>query len=72
MDRKECEAKIAKKLDEIKEIVLKYNPSNTYLALTISDKSIMFNNDYWEDGDSVDKPIDYIKFIEEDNENEEN
>lgn len=70
MDRKECETKIAKKLDEIKEIVLKYNPNNTYLTLTISDTSIMFNNDYW--GSSVDKPIDYIKFIEEDNENEEN
>ncbi len=72
MDRKECETKIAKKLDEIKEIILKYNPNNTYLALTISDESIMFNNDYWEDGSGVGKPIDYFKFIEEDNENEEN
>ncbi len=70
MDRKECETKIAKKLDEIKEIVLKYNPNNTYLTLTISDTSIMFNNDYW--GSSFDKPIDYIKFIEEDEENGEN
>ena len=69
MSKEECEAKILEKLNEINEIVLQYNPSNTYLGLFISVESISFNNNYWEDG--MDKPINYCKFLKEDDENGE-
>ena len=56
-ERSVCEARILEKLLEIHDIMMEYDPSNTYLSLTILDNLLSFNNNYWED--NVDKQIDF-------------
>ena len=56
-ERSVCEARILEKLLEIRDIMMEYDPSSTYLSLTISDNLLFFNNNYWED--NVDKQIDF-------------
>lgn len=49
MNREECEAKILKKLKEIKTIAKKYDKSEElYISMTIYDDYITLNNAYWE------------------------
>ena len=47
MTREDCEHRIAEKLKEIKKIVEEYAPGDNYLTMCIQDKSIDFNNSYW-------------------------
>ena len=59
MNRKECEAKILEKLEEIREIAKKYDKGNDlYLTATIFDNNLFFNNAFWE----TDTPIAAGKF----------
>lgn len=53
-----CEARILEKLLEIRDIMLEYDPSSTYLNLTILDNMLSFNNNYWEY--NVDKQINFF------------
>lgn len=54
MKREECEAKILKKLKEIKTIAKKYDKSEEfYISMTIYDDRVRANNAYWE----TDTPI---------------
>lgn len=57
-DRSVCEARILEKLLEIRDIMLEYDPSSTYLNLTILDNMLSFNNNYWEY--NVDKQINFF------------
>lgn len=63
MTREECEKAIVKKLEEISRIILEYNPDTNYLAACIQRKkgnwAIDFSNEYWEDGNDHDKPLNY-------------
>ena len=70
MNRKECEAAILEKMQEIVAIYHQYNPEGSYLSLTYMDDEgdgyIMFNNRCWqfdeddlEDGEDVNFPIDF-------------
>lgn len=59
MTRFETETEIAKHLTAIKKIYKKYNPEGIYLSLTITDRSMMVNNEHW-DADRR-KPIDYFR-----------
>ena len=63
MKRKIAERKIAKKLKEIKDIMVEYGAPE-YLSLTISDGDIMFWNQYY--GKHKNKPLNYWGHIKED------
>lgn len=76
LTRKECEAKILEKLKEIEKIVLEYNPDNKYLVMSVRDTVFNANNDYWlnDDGSKnsgTDKPIDFVIFRNEEDEEDE-
>ena len=62
MKREECEKQILQKMKEINKIVKDYNPCNKYITLSISDDTIMFNNDYWFTDNNK---IDYFGNIKE-------
>ena len=57
MNREECEAKILDKCREIRELYRQYNPTGTYLSMTIVDDSIRFWNEYYNK--DADKPINF-------------
>lgn len=57
-ERSICEARILEKLLEIHDIMMEYDPSSTYLNLTISANMLSFNNNYWEY--NVDKQINFF------------
>lgn len=57
-ERSVCEARILEKLLEIHDIMMEYDPSSTYLNLTISNNMLSFNNNYWEY--NVDKQINFF------------
>lgn len=53
MTREEAENRIYELMQEIRSVVLEYNPEAEYLHLRMSDRnltSISFNNDYWISG----------------------
>lgn len=59
MKREECEAKILKKLKEIKTIAKKYDKSEEfYISMTIYDDRVQANNAYWE----TDTPINVTEY----------
>ena len=45
-ERSVCEARILEKLLEIRDIMMEYDPSSTYLILAIADNLLFFNNNY--------------------------
>lgn len=55
LTRKECEASILEKLDEIKEIYLQYNPNGDYLSCTLFCKD---EYAYVDNASNEEKPID--------------
>ena len=68
-ERSICEARILEKLLEIHDIMMKYDPSNTYLTLTILDNMLSFNNNYWEY--NVDKQINFFTVLNSPRKDEE-
>lgn len=57
-ERSVCEARILEKLLEIRDIMMEYDSSSTYLNLTILDNMLSVNNNYWEY--NVDKQINFF------------
>ena len=74
MDRNEAEARIAGLLREIRGAVEEYGGTSGYLNLVLRPRkpwdrpAISFNNEYWPDGDDVDRPLNYFEFEEEEEE----
>lgn len=65
MNRAECEQQIFEKAIEIKEIIENYKPGCGFFNLAIHDGCISFFNEHWVDGNDADKPIDFYKNLEE-------
>lgn len=66
MTRKEVEKLIYASMEEIRSILLEYDPEHgaDYFNAIIMEDDIRYNNDYWS---GVQKPVDYIAgFSEED------
>lgn len=57
LTRNQAEASILKKLREIQEIYLRYNPTGDYLSMFITADFVSCNNAYWEKGRDELKPI---------------
>lgn len=68
-ERSICEARILEKLLEIRDIMMEYDPSSTYLNLTISDNMLSFNNNYWEY--NVDKQLNFFTVLNSSRKDEE-
>ena len=67
MTREQCERLLLKKLHDIKNIYLQYNPDGKYLTLVFATDErgdyFQFNNRYWEDGEDVNIPISYSEIV---------
>ena len=62
MTREECEKQILRKMQDINEIIKRYNPDNTYFTAGITDGVISFWNSYWDNKDE--NKISYSSIID--------
>ena len=63
MTREKAQDEILVRLDEIQQILRRYDPlhGDDYFSMTINRGEIRFNNDYWS---GIQKPLGYIEGID--------